>query len=183
MSRKQKGSANSKKARARLARLHARIANIRQDALHQLTTGLTRRFPVIGIEDLNVAGMMKNRRLARSIADRGFFEFRRQLDYKSEMRGGEVVVADRWFASSKTCSCCGQVRESLPLAVRTWTCPDCQARHDRDGNAAINLKHYAVSSTVSACGGEGAGPGGNARVKPAPSKQEVSKKLPMGSFG
>ncbi|SEI66616.1 Putative transposase DNA-binding domain-containing protein, partial [Azotobacter beijerinckii] len=106
-----------------------------------------------------------------------------QLDYKSEMRGGEVVVADRWFASSKTCSCCGQVRESLPLAVRTWTCPDCQARHDRDGNAAINLKHYAVSSTVSACGGEGAGPGGNARVKPAPSKQEVSKKLPMGSFG
>ncbi|TBW09716.1 transposase [Azotobacter chroococcum subsp. isscasi] len=183
LSRKQKGSASSKKARARLARLHARIANIRQDALHQLTTGLTRRFPVIGIEDLNVAGMMKNRRLARSIAEMGFFEFRRQLDYKSEMRGGEVVVADRWFASSKTCSCCGQVRESLPLAVRTWTCPDCQARHDRDGNAAINLKHYAVSSTVSACGGEGAGPGGNARVKPAPSKQEVSKKLPMGSFG
>ncbi|WP_278249259.1 RNA-guided endonuclease InsQ/TnpB family protein [Azotobacter chroococcum] len=183
LSRKQKGSANSKKARARLARLHARIANIRHDALHQLTTGLTRRFPVIGIEDLNVAGMMKNRRLARSIADMGFFEFRRQLDYKSEMRGGEVVVADRWFASSKTCSCCGQVRESLPLAVRTWTCPDCQTRHDRDGNAAINLKHYAVSSTVSACGGEGAGPGGNARVKPAPSKQEVSKKLPMGSFG
>lgn len=183
LSRKQKGSANSKKARARLARLHARIANIRQDALHQLTTGLTRRFPVIGIEDLNVAGMMKNRRLARSIADMGFFEFRRQLDYKSEMRGGEVVVADRWFASSKTCSCCGHVRESLPLAVRTWTCPDCQARHDRDGNAAINLKYYAVSSTVSACGGEGAGPGGNARVKPAPSKQEVSKKLPMGSFG
>ncbi|WP_394543227.1 RNA-guided endonuclease InsQ/TnpB family protein [Azorhizophilus paspali] len=183
LSRKQKGSANSKKARTRLARLHARIANIRQDALHQLTTGLTRRFPVIGIEDLNVAGMMKNRRLARSIADRGFFEFRRQLDYKREMRGGEVVVADRWFASSKTCSCCGHVRESLPLAVRTWTCPDCQARHDRDGNAAINLKHYAVSSTVSACGGEGAGSGGNARVKPAPSKQEVSKKLPMGSFG
>ena len=168
LSRKRKGSANSKKARARLARLHARIANIRQDALHQLTTGLTRRFPVIGIEDLNVAGMMKNRRLARSIADMGFFEFRRQLDYKSEMRGGEVVVADRWFASSKTCSCCGQVRESLPLAVRTWTCPDCQTRHDRDGNAAINLKHYAVSSTVSACGGEGAGPGGNARVKPGP---------------
>ncbi|GAB3377277.1 RNA-guided endonuclease InsQ/TnpB family protein [Azotobacter armeniacus] len=183
LSRKQKGSANSKKARARLARLHARIANIRQDALHQLTTSLTRRFPVIGIEDLNVAGMLKNRGLARAIADMGFFEFRRQLDYKSEMRGGEVVVADRWFASSKTCSCCGHVRESLPLAVRTWTCPDCQTRHDRDGNAAINLKHYTVSSTVSACGGEGAGPGGNARVKPAPSKQEVSKKLPMGSFG
>ena len=123
LSRKQKGSANAKKARARLARLHARIANIRQDALHQLTTSLTRRFPVIGIEDLNVAGMMKNRRLARSIADMGFFEFRRQLGYKSDMRGGEVVVADRWFASSKTCSCCGHKLENLPLAVRAWTCP------------------------------------------------------------
>jgi putative transposase len=174
LSRKQKGSANAKKARARLARLHARIANIRQDALHQLTTSLTRRFPVIGIEDLNVAGMMKNRRLARAIADMGFFEFRRQLGYKSDMRGGEVVVADRWFASSKTCSCCGHVLESLPLAVRAWVCPVCQTRHDRDGNAATNLKYYAVSSTVSACGGEGAGLGGNARAKPAPMKQEVS---------
>lgn len=180
LSRKQKGSANARKARARLARLHARIANIRQDALHQLTTSLTRRFPVIGIEDLNVAGMMKNRRLARSIVDMGFFEFRRQLGYKSDMRGGEVVVADRWFASSKTCSCCGHKLENLPLAVRGWTCPVCQTRHDRDGNAAINLKHYAVSSTVSACGGEGAGLGGNARAKPAPMKQEVSAKATYG---
>lgn len=135
---------------------------------------------MIGIEDLNVAGMMKNRRLARSIVDMGFFEFRRQLGYKSDMRGGEVVVADRWFASSKTCSCCGHKLENLPLAVRGWTCPVCQTRHDRDGNAAINLKHYAVSSTVSACGGEGAGLGGNARAKPAPMKQEVSAKATYG---
>jgi len=180
LSRKQKGSANAKKARTRLARLHARIANIRQDALHHLTTNLSRRFPVIGIEDLNVAGMLRNRRLARSIADMGFFEFRRQLDYKSDLRGGQVVVADRWFASSKTCSCCGHVLESLPLAVRTWTCPACQARHDRDGNAAFNLRNYAVSSMASACGGEGAGLGGNARVKPAPMKQEVSAKATYG---
>lgn len=180
LSRKQKGSANARKARARLARLHARIANIRQDALHQLTTNLSRRFPVIGIEDLNVVGMLRNRRLARSIADMGFFEFRRQLDYKSDLRGGQVVVADRWFASSKTCSCCGHVLESLPLAVRTWTCPACQARHDRDGNAAFNLRNYAVSSMAFACGGEGAGLGGNARVKPAPMKQEVSAKATYG---
>lgn len=176
LSRKQKGSANRRKAKAKLARLHARIANIRQDALHQLTTSLTRRFPLIGIEDLNVAGMLKNRRLSRAIADMGFFEFRRQLDYKSAMRGGEVVVANRWFASSKTCSSCGLLLESLPLGVRAWTCPTCQAIHDRDENAGINLRNYAVSSMVSACGGEGSGPGGNTKVKPAPVKQEVSAK-------
>lgn len=106
LSRKQKGSANRKKAKAKLARLHARIANIRKDALHKLTTDLTRRFPILGIEDLNVRGMVKNRSLARSVSDMGFFEFRRQLEYKAAMRGGMVVVADRWFASSKTCSTC-----------------------------------------------------------------------------
>lgn len=173
MSRKQKGSANRAKARAKLARLHARIANIRQNALHQLTTSLTRRFSVIGIEDLNVAGMMKNRKLSRAIADMGFFEFRRQLEYKADMRGGLVVAADRWFPSSKTCSCCGHAIESLPLSVRVWTCLMCHTKHDRDCNAAVNLKNYAVSSTVSACGGEGSGPGGNTRAKPAPMKQEV----------
>ena len=174
LSRKQKGSRNRQKAKAKLARLHARIANIRQDALHKLTTNLTRRFHTIGIEDLNVRGMMANRHLARSIADMGFFEFRRQLEYKARMRGGVVVVADRWFASSKTCSACGSVQEKLPLSIRQWTCPECGVVHDRDVNAAINLKNMAVSSTVSACGGEGAGLGGDAKAKPAPMKQEVS---------
>lgn len=107
LSRKQKGSANRKKAKAKLARLHARIANIRADALHKLTSDLTSRFRTIGIEDLNVRGMVKNRHLSRSIADMGFFEFRRQLEYKSLRRGGQVVVAERFFASSKTCSACG----------------------------------------------------------------------------
>ena len=157
LSRKEKGSANRNKAKAKLAKLHVRIASIRSDALHQLTTDLTRRFHTIGIEDLYVRGMMKNRHLARSIADMSFFEFRRQLEYKADMRGGQVVVADRWFASSKTCSACGHKLESLPLPVRNWTCPDCGTSHDRDINAAINLSINAVSSTVSVCGEEGAG--------------------------
>lgn len=174
LSRKQKGSSSRNKAKAKLARLHARIANIRQDALHKLTTSLTRRFHTIGIEDLNVRGMVKNRHLARSIADMGFFEFRRQLEYKAAMRGGVVVVADRFFASSKTCSACGHKLETLPLSVREWTCPACGAFHDRDVNAAVNLKDLAVSSTVSACGEEGAGRCRKATAKPASVKQEAS---------
>lgn len=174
LSRKQKGSRNRQKAKVKLARLHARIANIRQDALHKLTSDLTRRFHTIVIEDLNVRGMMANRHLARSVADMGFYEFRRQLGYKAAMRGGIVVVADRWFPSSKTCSVCGSVQEKLPLSIRQWTCPDCGAVHDRDVNAAINLKNMAVSSTVSACGEEGSGPARKRQAKPASVKQEVS---------
>ena len=177
LSRKVKGSANRRKAKAKLARLHARITNIRSDAHYQLTTDLTRRFHTIGIEDLNVRGMVKNRRLARSIANMGFFEFRRQLEYKAEMRGGHVVVADRLFASSKTCSDCGHRIEALPFSVRHWTCPGCGAKHDRDANAAVNLRNYAVSSTVSACGGEGAGCRCKTAAKPPPVKQEASSKF------
>ena len=174
LSRKVKGSANRRKAKARLAKLHARIAAIRSDAVHKLTTDLTRRFHTIGIEDLNVRGMMANRHLARSIADMSFFEFRRQLEYKAAMRGGVVKVADRFYASSKTCSACGHKLEALPLSVREWTCPACGVVHDRDVNAAINLKNMAVSSTVAACGEEGSGPTRKRRVKPASAKQEVS---------
>ncbi|WP_230951035.1 RNA-guided endonuclease InsQ/TnpB family protein [Xylella fastidiosa] len=112
--RKVKGSANRHKAKATLANLHARIAAIRLDALHTLTSDLTRRFHTIGIENLNVKGMLRNRHLARSIADIGFFEFRRQLEYKAMMRGGQVVVANRFFASSKRCSTCGHTLNELP---------------------------------------------------------------------
>jgi putative transposase len=174
LSRKQKGSGNRRKAKAKLAKLHARIAAIRLDALHKLTTNLTRRFHTIAIEDLNVRGMMANRHLARSIAEMSFFEFRRQLKYKTAMRGGQVVVADRFFASSKTCSACGHTLDALPLSVRKWTCPACGAVHDRDVNAATNLKNMAVSSTVSACGEEGSGLMRKRQVKPASTKQEVS---------
>ena len=174
LSRKQKGSANRGKAKIKLAKLHARIAAIRTDALHKLTTDLTRRFHSIGIENLNVSGMMKNRHLARAIADMSFYEFRRQLQYKTAMRGGQVVVADRFYPSSKTCSVCGYKLESLPLSVRKWKCPGCGTDHDRDLNAAINLKNMAVSSTVTVCGEEGSGSSRKTRVKPSSEKQEAS---------
>ena len=189
MSRKAKGSANWRKAKARIARLHARIGNIRKDALHKLTTGLVERFTVIGIEDLNVRGMMANDRLARSIADMGFHGFRRQLEYKAVMRGSRIVVADRWHPSSKTCSACGVVVDALPLAVREWECVACGVHHDRDVNAAKNLMKIAMSSTVTACGEESSGLGLPAAspaavmAKLASVKQESSTKLPMRSFG
>jgi putative transposase len=159
LSRKQgskKGDKKSKnfiKAKKKLIKLHARIANIRKDALHKLTTQLTRTYARIGIEDLNVSGMIKNRRLSRSIMDMSFFEFRRQLEYKSKITGSTVVVIDRFYPSTKNCSKCGYKAESLPLSIRKWTCPSCGTEHDRDVNAAINLENMAASSAVSACGG------------------------------
>jgi putative transposase len=158
LSRKVKGSRNRDKAKRRLARLHARIANMRHDGLHKLTTSVTRRFNTIGIEALNVGGMLKNRCLARAISDMGFHELRRQLSYKTTWRGGHVVVVDRWYPSSKTCSCCGHRLEELALETRSWTCPECGVHHDRDVNAATNLKNLAMSSIATACGGNGSGP-------------------------
>jgi len=180
LSRKVKGSENRKQAKLKLARLHARIGNVRSDGLHQLTTELTRRFHTIGIEHLNVRGMVKNRHLSRAVSDMGFFEFRRQLDYKAAQRGGMIVVADRWYPSSKTCSACGHRLETLSLSVRDWTCPECGSVHDRDVNAAINLRNLAVSSTVSACGEEGSGLGRKLKAKPASVKQESSSKATYG---
>ena len=176
LARKRKGSRNRRKAKARLSRLHAQTANIRQNALHQLTSVLTSRFRTICIEDLNVRGMVKNRHLSRSIGDMGFFEFRRQLICKAALSGGDVRVADRFFASSKLCSCCGHRLSELALSVREWVCPGCGSRHDRDVNAALNLRNLAVSSTVSACGEEGSGPFREGRVKPASVKQEANSK-------
>jgi len=166
LSRKQRGSHNRAMARTKLARLHARIAQVRSDALHKLTTYLT-RYRTIVIEDLNVAGMLANRRLSRAIADVGFFEFRRQLAYKAAMAGSRVIVADRWFASSKLCSTCGAKNEILTLAERTWICPSCGSCLDRDRNAAVNLARYAESSPASACGAEGSGDRDQTVVKPA----------------
>lgn len=174
LSRKVKGSGNRRKAKAMLARLHARISNIRKDALHKLTTDIARRFQVIGIEDLNVRGMMANEKLARSIADMGFHEFRRQLNYKAKMHGGIVIAAPRFYPSSKTCSACEHIVPTLPLSVREWTCPACGAVHDRDHNAAVNLERLAVSSTMTACGEESSGGGLAPVVKLALVKQESS---------
>nr|BAL53530.1 transposase [uncultured Gammaproteobacteria bacterium]BAL55739.1 transposase [uncultured Gammaproteobacteria bacterium] len=175
LSRKVKGSSNWRKWAMKLARLHARIANIRQDWLHKTTTWLVRNFSLLGLEDLNVRGMLANEKLARHIADIGMSEFRRQLQYKAALYGAEVIVADRWFPSSKICSACGALAEKMPLAVREWTCA-CGARHDRDLNAAKNLERLAlttVSCTGSeACGEEGSGFDLAIGVKPASVKQE-----------
>ena len=176
VSRKVKGSKNREKAKLRVAKTHARIANIRKDALHKLTTRLTREYATIGIEDLNVSGMVKNRRLSRSIMDASFSEFRRQLEYKAFRRGGKVVVADRWYPSSKTCSACDYKIKDLPLSVRDWSCPSCHTKHDRDVNAAINLRNIAVGSTVTACGEESSGSSRKTRVKLASVKQETTCK-------
>lgn len=178
-SRKQKGSANRRKSARKLAKLHARIAHIRQDWLHQATTALTWRFAVISIEDLNVRGMLANDKLARAINDIGFYEFRRQLEYKATLNGGIVVVIDRWLLlSSKTCSVYGGYQASMSLSIREWTCLACGAKHDRDLNAAINLQRAALA-TVSwtgsnACGEEGAGASRKTGVKSASIKQEIS---------
>lgn len=176
--RKRKGGKNRARSRMRVARLHARIRNLRQDALHKLTSGLARDFSTVVIEDLNVRGMMANVRLSRAISDMGFFEFRRQLTYKLARAGGRLVVADRFFASSKLCHRCGQKADELLLSVRFWTCAECGASHDRDLNAALNLKALAGSEggdtrPVTACGAEGAGAGPVPDVKPAAMKQEL----------
>ena len=148
----QKKSQNFKKAQKKLSRLHARIANIRNNETHKLTTILTQNYGAIGIEDLNVSGMAKNHSLARAVLDMSFFEFRRQLEYKAKMTGSVIVVADRFFPSSKKCSNCSKKYNELDLSMREWVCPDCGYHHDRDINAAVNLRNNAVSYTVSACG-------------------------------
>ena len=140
--RKLKGSANRRKTAGRVSRLHARMTNVRQDTLHKLTALLSRNYGHVVIEDLNVSGMLRNRRLARAIADVGFHEFRRQLTYKAEADGTLVTVADRWYASSKTCSGCGTVKEILALSQRDYVCMACGLVKDRDWNAACNLERY-----------------------------------------
>lgn len=144
LSRKQKGSKNREKAKTKLSRLHYQIGCMRKDFLHKLTINLIKAYDTIAIEDLNVKGMVKNRKLARSINDLGFYELKRQLIYKANQYGKTIKSVDRFFASSKTCSCCGQKVETLPLSVRKWTCTHCNTTHDRDINASINILNHAT---------------------------------------
>ena len=145
-------SNNYKKSVQKLAKIHARVANVRKDCLHNLTTYLAKNFEVVVIEDLKVKNMVKNKKLASAILDGGFFEFKRQLLYKKAWYGGEVILADTFFASSKLCSNCGNKKPSLKLSERKYACNSCHLEIDRDLNASINLKNLAVSSTVSALG-------------------------------
>ncbi|WP_317440894.1 RNA-guided endonuclease TnpB family protein [Streptomyces collinus] len=149
LSRKVKGSANRGKARVRVARIHAGIADRRRDFLHKLSTRLVRENQTVVIEDLTVRNLLKNHSLARAISDASWTELRSMLEYKCAWYGRELVVIDRFFPSSKLCGNCGTVRGKLPLNVREWTC-DCGAVHDRDVNAARNT--LAAGLAASACG-------------------------------
>lgn len=141
LKRKEFGSANYEKCRKRLARTHERIANIRKDTQHKCSYSIIRDSQTIIIEDLNVKGMLANHRVARDLSDVGLSELLRQIRYKGDWYGRDVIVANRWFASSKTCSVCGEINESL-TSEESWTCPVCGSRHDRDLNAACNLEAY-----------------------------------------
>jgi putative transposase len=144
LARKQRGSANRAKARPKLARQHARVRDARRDFLHKTSTDLVRRFDTIVLEDLHVAGMVRSggarkRGLNRSIAQTGWAQLRTMLTYKAERAGRRLLVLDRWYPSSKTCSACGHLLAILSLRTRVWVCPGCGARHDRDLNAAKNI--------------------------------------------
>ncbi len=147
--RKQKGSNNRAKARVKVARVYARIAGRRRDYLHKLSTRLVHENQVICIEDLSVRNMIRNHRLARAISDAAWCQLRGMLEYKCDWYGRELVLVDRWFPSSKVCSACGALQETMPLNVREWSCR-CGARHDRDVNAAKNIR--AAGLAVLACG-------------------------------
>jgi putative transposase len=170
MARCQKRSANRAKAAAQVARAHRKVRNARADFLHRVSTRLVRENDMIVIEDLNVAGMGRNRHLARAIYGCGWGEFRRQLEYKCQRYSRRLFVIDRWYPSSKTCSACGHLRVGLSLSTRRWRCPSCGARHDRDINAAKNILAAGLAvargSPGDACGA-GIRHSGSSRVRPA----------------
>lgn len=139
LSRKVKGSNNREKARIKLARFYEKLANKKQTYLHQISSKIVNENQVICIEDLNVKGMMKNHNLSTSIQELSLYEFRRQLTYKCEQYGRKLIVIDRYYPSSKTCSKCGYINRSLKLSDRSWICPECGEQHDRDYNAAKNI--------------------------------------------
>lgn len=156
-SRQKKGSKRRKKTKQRIVKLHFKISNIRKDAIHKVTTlvAKTKQPEIVVLEDLNVRGMMQNHKLAKSIADASFYEFRRQIEYKQKWEGKRIVLVDRFYPSSKTCSNCGNIKKELKLSERNYVCNECGIIIDRDLNAAINLEKYGkltVSSTANTHG-------------------------------
>jgi putative transposase len=187
MARCQKDSANRAKAAAKVARAHRKVRNARRDFLHRTTTGLVRENDVIAIEDLAVKNMVRNHRLARAISDCGWGEFRRQLEYKCQRYGRDLVVIDRWFPSSKTCSACRHRLPWLSLSARHWTCPACGVRHHRDINAAKNIlaagRAVARGSPGDACGADvrhSGTPRMRSAVKQEPPAREGRNPRPSG---
>jgi putative transposase len=185
VSRRKKGGKNRKKAVRRLAKLHRQIKNQRHNTLHQVTTRLAKTKSVLVIEDLHVAGMLKNHHLAQAIGDVGFYEFKRQLLYKASWYGARVILAGRWEPSSKRCSGCGWLDADLTLSDRTFHCEQCGLVLDRDLNAAMNLAPLAGSSSASqnACGVAGAGARSGPRVKLAAKKQEPNTRSGLSILG
>jgi putative transposase len=163
LARKKTGSNNRAKAKILLAKAkillakaHRKVTRIRQGAWHNVTSWLVKNFRFIGIEDLNVRGMVKNHCLAASVSDAALGEFKRQVTYKSKLAGSNVITADKFYPSSKLCSYCGFKLDELDLSVREWTCPQCGVVHDRDGNDSENLELVAAgyAETLNACGEE-----------------------------
>jgi putative transposase len=150
LSRKKKSSHNREKQKRVVARVHERVANRRRDFIHQLTARLVNKNQVTGyaVETLNIKGMLRNKKLARTIADCAWSRFIDTLQYKCDWSGKTLLPINRFVPSSKTCSCCHHKMPALPLSVRDWHCPECGAQHDRDINAAINIKHFALADTA-----------------------------------
>ncbi len=165
--KKKKGGKNRAKARLKVARIHARVADRRRDYQHKLSTRIIRENQVVCIESLTVKNMVQNHSLAKSISDVGWGEFVRQLEYKAEWYGRTLVKIDKWYPSSKRCFDCGHILDSLSLDTRVWTCPECHVTHDRDHNAAKNV--LAAGLAVSACG-EAVRPGA-VKAKPGTSQR------------
>jgi putative transposase len=184
-SRKAAGSANRRKAAARLARVHARVAAVRADALHKATTALAARYQSVVVEDLNVTGMLANRSLARAVADQGFGAVRRMLGYKTIWNGGQLILASRWYPSSKTCSGCGWRKPSLTLNERVFCCQACGLVLGRDVNAAINLIKLARGTASGAATGPVTGANAcGAQVRPADGRHRALNQepgIPRGS--
>jgi IS605 OrfB family transposase len=175
------------KANADRSRAHARVANLRRDGLHKLTTALAAEYSTVVVEDLNVAGMVRNRKLAKAISDCGFGTIRTMLGYKTTWSGGRLVVADRWFPSSKTCSDCGVVKAKLPLRVRTFECDACGMVLDRDLNAARNLARLVERESGTGVAGDPEPQGSNGRGagrKTPPAGPVATKRPPhLGTVG
>lgn len=142
--RKQKGSKSREKSRKLIAKVHEKVSNTRQDFLHKLSKKLVDESKVITVENLNVKGMKQNRKLSKSISDAGWGTFVNFLDYKLHKRNGKLIEINRFFPSSKKCSCCNHVVDKLPLDIREWNCPQCLTHHDRDGNAALNIRNEGI---------------------------------------
>jgi putative transposase len=177
LSRRKQGSKNRAKAKNCIAKMHYKVANCRNDFLHKTSTELTEQYKYIVIEDLDISKMVQGKKLSRSIMDCGWYEFRRQLCYKAELRGNKIFIADKWYASSKRCSGCGHCKEVLLLTDRTYSCHKCGLELDRDYNAALCLKQLlsTVSSTgIDACGQEGSVLMLKTSLQPAWLKQELS---------